>query len=177
MTKQTRMTKLSIAALALAISAATGSAIAAQATASSTAGVITPIAITKGADMSFGNFAASATPGTVTLSPNNALAFTGGIVAAGGSPAAARFDVTGTGTMTYSIAFTGSSTALTSGSDTMTFTRISDTSASAITSGNVTTGALTAGAQSIYVGGQLAVAANQPAGTYTGSVIATVEYN
>lgn len=177
MSKQARITKLSIAALALAISAAAGSAIAAQATATSTAGVVTPIAITKATDMSFGNFAVGATPGTVTLSPNNAIAFTGGIVAAGGTPAAAQFNVTGTGTMTYSIAFTGSSTSLTSGSDSMAFTRISDTSASAITTGNVTTGALTAGAQSIFVGGQLAVAANQPAGTYTGNVTAVVEYN
>jgi len=41
----------------------------------------------------------------------------------------------------------------------------------------VTTGTLTAGAQTIYVGGVLTVAANQPAGTYTGTVSATVEYN
>lgn len=177
MTKHARITKLSIAALALAISAATGSAIAAQATATSTGVVITPIAITKVTDLSFGNFAAASTPGTVTLSPNNAIAFTGGVVAAGGTPAAAQFNVTGTGTMTYSIAFTGSSTSLTSGGDSMAFTRISDTSASAITVGNVTSGALTAGAQSIFVGGQLAVAANQAAGTYTGNIVAIVEYN
>lgn len=175
MTKQSK-NHLMLAAVALAISAAAGSAIAAQATATSTAGVVTPIAITKVTDLSFGNFAAAATPGTVTLSPNNAIAFTGGIVAAGGTPAAARFNVTGTGTMGYSIAFTGSTTSLSSGGNSMPFTRISDTSASAITSGDVTGGTLSAGAQSIFVGGQLAVAANQPAGTYTGNIIAIVEY-
>ena len=40
--------------------------------ATATGTVVTPIAITKAADLSFGNFAAGATGGTVTLSPNGA---------------------------------------------------------------------------------------------------------
>jgi len=59
----------------------------------------------------------------------------------------------------------------------MAFTPVSDLTASAITSGTVSTGTLTGGAQSIFVGGVLTVAANQPAGTYGGTVVATVNYN
>ncbi len=59
----------------------------------------------------------------------------------------------------------------------MAFTTVSDLVGGAITSGNVTSGVLTAGTQSIHVGGELVVGAAQAAGTYTGSVSATVEYN
>lgn len=168
-------TMFRLAVLALAMGS-TGSAIAAVANATSTGTVVAPIAITKVADLSFGNFTSSAAAGTVTISPNNARGVSGGVTAAGGTSAAARFDVVGSGTSTYSISLTGTSV-LTSGADTMAFTRVSDVSASAITSGDVTTGTLTAGAQSIFVGGVLTVAANQPAGVYGGTVIATVDYN
>ena len=177
MTKNTRFTShgFRLAVLALAI-AGSGSAMAAVATATSTGTVVSPISITKAVDLSFGSFASSAAPGTVTISPNSARAVSGGVTVAGGTSTAAKFDVVGTGTATYSITF-GGTAVLTSGSDTMAFTRISALTASASTSGAVSTGALTAGAQSIYVGGVLAVAASQAAGAYTGSVTATVEYN
>lgn len=178
MTKQLRITsnRFAIATLALAAAAAAGSVHAAVATATSTSTVIAPIAITKITDLSFGTFAPGATPGTVTVSPNSTRAVSGGVVAAGGTSTAAQFNVTGESGMNYSISLGGSAT-LASGSDTMAFTSISDLSASANTSGNVTSGTLTAGAQSIYVGGVLNVGANQAAGTYTGTVTATVEYN
>lgn len=177
MSKHARLTNLSIAALALAITAAAGSAIAAQATATSTSTVVTPISITAPVNLSFGAFAATATGGTVTVTPGGARSATGGVTLAGGTAGAARFDVSGSASLNYSIAFSGDAT-LSDGTNTMNFTRISDTSASAITSGDVANGTLSAGgAQSIFVGGVLAVNANQPAGTYTGSVVATVEYN
>lgn len=176
MSKQTRMTlqAFRLAALALAVAGA-GSAIAATAVATSTSVVVAPIAIAKATDLSFGSFAAGATAGTVTISPNGNRGVSGGVVGAPGATTAAQFDVTGNSGNTYSISVTG--TQLSSGADTMSFTPVSDLTASAITSGTVTAGSLVGGAQSIYVGGVLAVNANQAAGTYTGSVSATVEYN
>lgn len=155
---------------------ATGSALAANATATSSGTVVAPIAITKAADLAFGKFAAS-TGGSVTVSTSGARTVGGAVVAmTGGTPAAARFDVTGDSGATYSIALSGT-TVLTSGSDTMAFATVSDLTAGNAVTGNVTSGTLTSGAQSIYVGGILTVASAQPAGSYAGTVIATVEYN
>jgi hypothetical protein len=167
--------KLAIMALALF---GAGSAVAAtSATASSTGIVVTPIAITKTADLSFGNIAGSGSTGTVTVSPNGTRAVAGGAVAAGGTSTAAQFNVTGQSGLTYAIDMTGTSASLTSGGNSMSFTAISDTSASAITTGIATTGTLTGGAQTIYVGGALAVGINQAAGTYTGTISVAVNYN
>lgn len=176
MTKHARLTlnHLSLAAFALAITAAAGSAVAASVNASSTSVVVTPIAIAKSADLSFGAFAASGSSGTVTVLPDGSRSVSGGVTAAGGTPTAARFDVTGSGGLNYSISLTN--TTLTSGGDSMSFTVNSDTTASTSTS-SVTSGTLSGGGtQSIFVGGVLSVGASQAAGTYTGSITATVEY-
>jgi hypothetical protein len=175
MNKQARFS-IKLAVLALAISGA-GSVMAASTNATSTGVVVTPIAITKAADLSFGSFAAGGTIGTVTVTPAGVRSVSGGVVAAGGTATAAKFDVTGQAGLTYTISMTGTSANLTSGGNNIPYTVISDVSASAITTGIATSGTLTAGAQSIYVGGSLAVAVNQPAGTYTGTVAVDVNYN
>lgn len=178
MNKYSRITarSLKLAAVTLAIFGA-GHAMAANATATSTSTVITPIVINNTANLSFGSIAAGATTGTVTVSPNGTRAVGGGAVAAGGVSTAAQFNVTGQTGLTYGIDFAGTSPSLTSGSDTMVFTTISDVTASAITTGNVSAGTLTGGAQTIFVGGSLAVGANQNAGTYTGTISVAVNYN
>jgi len=175
MTKQSQK-HLAQAALALAMVAAVGSAAAAVATANSTSTVVTPINITKGADLAFGSFAAGSGAGSVTVSPNGARAFSGGVVGMGGTPTAARFDVTGQAGLNYAITWTGSTELSDGGTNTMAFTRISAVTASAATSGEATNGTLIGGAQSIYVGGVLTVGANQAPGNYSGTITATVVY-
>jgi spore coat protein U-like protein len=179
MNKYSRFTSNSakLAVLALAICGA-GSAMAATATATSTSTVITPIAITNSANLSFGNIAASGTAGTVTVSPNGSRSVTGGTVNAGGVSTAAQFNVTGQTGLTYSINLAGTSATLSDGgTNNMAFTAISDVTASAITTGTAATGTLTGGAQTIYVGGSLTVGATQVAGTYTGTISVAVDYN
>lgn len=158
--------------------ASNGFAAASSTTASAT--VIIPIAITTPVELVFGSFAPGA-GGTVTVSTSSTRTTSGPILStAGATPSAARFDVAGDGTSTYSIAWSGV-TELTNttgvGGETMALTRISQLTAAGATAGEVTSGALTAGAQSIYLGGVLTVGGTQVAGVYTGSVTATVEYN
>lgn len=171
---------LAITTLALGAATFAGSSIAAQATATSTATVIAPIAITAPVNLVFGSFAPGA-GGTVTVSTSGARTASGPILSAvTATPSAAKFNVTGDGSATYSIAIAPSAT-LSDGAttpNTMALATFSDLTAGGATTGNVSTGTLASGAQSIYVGGTLTVGAAQAASTaYAGTIAVTVEYN
>ena len=148
----------------------------AQATASATASatIITPIAITKTVDMNFGTAAVQAgTGGTVVLTPAGSRTKTGGVSlpSVTGTVTAASFNVTGEGTSTYSITLPSSPVTITSGINTMTV--------STFTSTPTPTGTLTAGAQTLLVGATLNVSAAQAPGTYISGTAfdVTVNYN
>lgn len=64
---------------------------AASESATSEAVVLTPLSFIKTADLNFGQIAPGPTAGTVVLSPNGAVAITGGVRLAVGSPNAAHF--------------------------------------------------------------------------------------
>lgn len=154
---------------------------AASTTASATAVVLQPIAITKATDLVFGSFAPGV-GGTVAVSTSGVRTASGAILSAiTATPTAARFNVTGDGVSTYSISFTGTTATLASTgtpADTMAFAAASDLTAGNATTGNVSAGTLSSGAQSIYVGGVLTVGAAQvPHADYTGSIAIAVEYN
>ncbi|MGM9480991.1 DUF4402 domain-containing protein [Roseateles sp. NT4] len=154
-----------------------------NATASATAVVLQPIAVTKSADLVFGNVVAGngdvtvATDGTRTKSGTAALP-------TGVTANAARFDVSGSGNNTFSIDYTGSDTVLTdASSNTMAVDWITEAIATTSPTGktdpstDATTGTLASGAAYIYVGGKLTVGSSQAAGSYTGVVKVTVAYN
>jgi len=156
------------------------SSFAADATSSSDATVIEPIAITKSAELVFGRFT-NGGGGTVTVATNNARTADGPILSSiGSTPTAAQFDVTGDNNATYGITW-GTATVLTDAdsSETMALARISALSATAeTTAGDVSSGTLSdTGEQSIYLGGILTVGASQAEGNYKGDVTATAEYN
>ncbi len=187
MTAQSKRTsQYLVAPLALAaVLAACGmnAALAANnATASATAVVLVPISVAKTTDLSFGKLVAG--NGTVTLNTSGVRTKSGSTaLPTGGTATAALFTVTGDTTNTFSISYTGSSTVLTSGTpaDDMAVSFISEAVGTATstgqTSGQAATGTLVAGNAYIYVGATLAVGAAQPAGTYTGTVAVTVDYN
>ena len=146
----------------------------ATATATATGTIITPITITKNADMSFGNIAVqAATGGTVVLAPAGTRTSTSGVTlpATTGTVTAAAFTVDGTGSLTYSITLPSTATLTrASGSETMT--------AGTFTSNPSGTGTLSSGTQDIAVGATLTVAAGQVPGVYTsGNFNVTVNYN
>lgn len=168
------------AALTLALIAVGASAHcpAAVATASASCTVIEPVVVTTAANLSFGRFAAGA-GGSITISTSGARTASGVVPSSdGGAMSAAKFLVTGATGATYSIAYGGTSVlSRSAGPQTMALTKFSDVSAGNATTGTVSSGMLTAGTQSIYVGGTLNVAPNQAVGTYAGEVTVTVEYN
>ena len=170
MKKTTKILTLTIAMIAITIS----SFAQVSATATTSATVITPIAISKTVDMNFGNIAVSPTvAGTVVLIPAGTRTKTGGVTlpAVTGTVTAASFAVTGLGTSTYSITLPGTITLAGVPSGSMTVGTFVSTPSG--------TGALTAGAQTVLVGGTLNVAAAQAAGVYsnTTDMTVTVNYN
>lgn len=143
-----------------------------SATASTSATVITPIAISKTVDMNFGSIAVSPTiAGTVVLAPAGTRTKSGGVTlpAVTGTVTAAAFNVTGLGTSTYSITLPSTITLNGPASATMTVNAFASTPSG--------TGTLTAGAQTVQVGGTLNVGAAQAAGTYTNTTDLTVTVN
>lgn len=165
-----------VCAAALASLALPGQSQAASVSATSSGTVVTPIAISKSADLSFGKFSAGA-GGTLTVSTSGARTYSGVVPLTSSTTTAAKFDVTGESGATYAITLPASVT-LTSGADTMTFVPVNDLDGGNVTSGTVATGTLDgSGKQSIFVGGVLTVSASQPAGSYSGSVNVAVEYN
>ena len=129
-------------------------------TATGSATVITPISITKTADMNFGNIAVGSTLGNVVLAPDGTRSKLGGVTlpAVTGTVTAAQFTVNGLGTSTFSITLPSTYT-ITSGSNTMNIDTFTSTPSGS--------GALVGGTQTIKVGATLDIAASQAAGTYT----------
>lgn len=180
--KRTQLSLL-MAGLTVMGSMVSGQALAAVDTATATATVIAPITVVKSADLSFGNFAPGA-GGTVTINTDGTRAVSGTIPSAIGSTlTAAKFDVAGDNLATYSISYAGSSSSLASTAtptDTMGYTMCSALTAAATCTGTpIATGTLSStGAESIFVGGILTVAAAQvPHTDYTGTISVTVQYN
>ncbi len=163
-----------IALLVITVLAALGTyseSNAATATANATATVVTPIAISKNLDMLFGKFIAG-TGGSVVLGTAGSRAATGGVTlfTQGSTQNAASFAVSGAENSTYAITLPASSVSLSDGAaHTMTV--------GSFVSNPSGTGILTAGAQTLLVGGTLTVSSAQAPGNYTGSFSVSVDYN
>jgi hypothetical protein len=176
---QHSIVRLAIGAACAAMAAVAGApaqAIQVQATASAT--VVEPMGITAPVNLAFGSFSPAA-GGTITVATDGSRTSTGVLRMNGGPVSAARFDITGYANATYAITHMGTpELTLMSGTQTMALTKISSLTPGSGVTGNVVAGVLSAGGtQSLFVGGVLDVAAGQAAGTYTGTVIASVDYN
>lgn len=145
-----------------------------SATATSSATVVTPIAITETANMLFGNVAVQASnDGTVIMTPASSRSATGGVTlpVVTGTFNAAAFSITGQPNYTYAITLPSTVTTI---SDGATHTMTVDT----WTSSPTPTGTLSgSGSQTLSVGATLHVTGGQPAGTYTSGTPFTVTVN
>lgn len=170
-------TTLKILAVLIAMvgfSAASYAQVSATATATST--IVTPLSITKTADMNFGNVAVNDDDGTVVLSPAGGRTPSGGVSlpSTTGTVSAAAFTVSGQSGYTYGITLPSSNVTVTrqTGSETMIVnTFVSNPTVAA-------GGVLTGGTQTLYVGATLNVSGQQVAGTYASeNFTITVIYN
>lgn len=157
----------------------TVSANAADATATASATIITPISIVKATNLSFGNIAAGTAAGTVVMAPAGTRTVTGTngptLPASTGTVSAATFNITGLVGMTFSITLPASAITLSNGTPANDMTLNTFTSTPTVAAG----GTLTGGTALLSVGGTLSVGANQAAGTYnsTSDLTVTVNYN
>ena len=172
-----KLTKFfAIAIVLISFGAATFAQVTASATATAT--IITPIAITKTVDMNFGNlYVAVATGGTVLLTPESVRTATGGVGFPGtaGTVSAASFTVTGLADATYSITIPAGPLTITHDLGTATMTVGTWTSTPTVVAGGVLTG----GTQTLNVGATLNVTAAQLTGLYVSETPfdVTVNYN
>ncbi|NNC71253.1 MAG: DUF4402 domain-containing protein [Sphingomonadaceae bacterium] len=165
MTKLFKTAALSAtAALALGANAAH----AADATATATAQILEQITVTRTSHLNFGTIVPdTAASGNVTVAATSAGTRTcdANLTCAGAaSVSSAAFDVTASAGSTVSVTGLTGLTQLTSGTDTMAVSLAGSTLD------------LSLGSDTLYVGGDLTVGANQPTGTYTGNFTVSVNY-
>jgi len=156
------------AALALGVSA---NAATRTATANVRIAIIAPLSITKTNDLAFGNIVPGATAGTVTINQaTGAATKTGGVTLFGTANHAASFNITGSGRHNYVITVSAAPTLTRAGgTQTMKMTALR-------LNGATTRTMAASGTATLTLGGTLAVAANQVAGTYSGTFTVSVAY-
>lgn len=147
-------------------------------TVSGSAKIMTPITLTKTADLHFGTLTSAATLGTCVLSTSSATRTPSGgvaLVAATPTPSNAAFTVGGQGGAAYTITLPTDVTVL-FGTESMTISDFKIKAASAASEGAV--GTIAAGGTDTFViGGTLNVGASQVAGVYTADFNVSVTYN
>jgi len=145
----------------------------AQSTASAEASarIVSPLQITKTADLKFGNVAAGPAAGTVDMAITDVRTATGGVtlISAGNVSNAAAFDIIGAPDATFTISLP-STILIASGANDMQVDNF-------VSSLGATSALDALGASALKVGATLNVDANQPVGLYTGSFDVTVAYN
>jgi spore coat protein U-like protein len=141
--------------------------------------VLRPLAFIQVENLDFGSIISGATAGTVTLSPTNVRTATGGVTLKGAGFQNARFAGMGVVTQRVRIRITPNTITLTGPGPAMTvdnFTINPGTTLQQIgASPNYRILPLN-GIFSFNVGGRLNVGANQPAGSYSGTFTATLDY-
>jgi hypothetical protein len=176
------MRKLTAIAVAVSALGLGGQAYAAGNTANAQAGVgvtmIIPIAITKTADLRFGQFVQPTSAGQIDINASGVVDLTGltpsgltAITQLGSGRGAGSFNVTGQANRSYTVALPGSVTLTRiSGTETMTVSSVRRTGGTSVRALSAT------GTDTLGLGGTLGVSANQAVGAYTGTITMTVTY-
>lgn len=141
--------------------------------------VLTPLSFIQVENMEFGRIIPSATAGTVTLSPSNVRTATGGIVLVGNDHQPGRFAGMGTFLQRVRVRITPNNITLTGPGPSMTVNNVTiDPQGTLLQIGGGPNYRILPlnGIFWFNVGGRLNVGANQPAGYYSGTFNATLDY-
>jgi len=147
--------------------AGTSAANAATATADAKAKILKQVTVSKSADLNFGTIVVGATAGTVAISTAGARTCAAALTCSG-TVSAAGFNITGSKNEVVNISSDASVSLNTTPPSTAMVASLSLSGASATLSAT--------GLASFTVGGNLAVAASQPDGLYSGTFNVTVDY-
>jgi Domain of unknown function (DUF4402) len=182
--KQTRMRGaisrwLAILGFGLAATAVVPSLAFAQTSGDAQVAVVTPLSFIQVEDMEFGSIIPGNTAGTVTLSPSNVRTATGGIVLVGSGQQAGRFAGRGSFLQRVRIRITPTPIVLTGPGPSMTVTNVTIDPQGTLSQIGGSPNYRILPLNGIFwfnVGGRLNVGANQPAGSYSGTFNATLDY-
>lgn len=141
--------------------------------------MVTPLSFISVENLDFGSVIPSTTAGTVTISVTSARTATGGIVLAGNGHQAARFAGMGSQSQRVRIRITPAAITLTGPGPAMTVDNFVIGPAPTLQQVGNSPNYRILPADGIFwftVGGRLSVGASQPAGTYSGTFTATLDY-
>ncbi len=140
-------------------------------TGNASANVLTPLTLVRGVNaMNFGNVAGDASIDTTVVLTTGGTTSSADGASTAGTPAAGDFNVTGEGTLAYTISLPADGVVV------LTNAAGPDMSVDGFVDNLGGAGSLTAGAQSFTVGATLTINANQGAALYTGTYDVTVNY-
>jgi hypothetical protein len=142
-------------------------------------GVVTPLSFIQVENLDFGSVISGNTAGTVTLSPANVRTATGGVVLVGNGFQSGRFAGMGAQNQRVRIRLTPNTIVLTGPGPSMTVSNFTIDPAGTLQQigGSPNYRILPANGIFLFtVGGRLNVGANQPAGFYSGTFTATLDY-
>jgi Domain of unknown function (DUF4402) len=141
--------------------------------------MVTPLSFIQVENMEFGRIIPSATAGTVTLSPNNVRTATGGIVLVGNDHQPGRFAGMGTFLQRVRVRITPNNIIMTGPGPSMTVNNVTIDPQGTLLQIGASPNYRIVPLNGIFrfnVGGRLNVGANQPAGYYSGTFNATLDY-
>lgn len=171
--------KAALVAATVTLGLIPGVANAAPATGDGQVAIVTPLSFIQYEDLDFGRIIPSATAGTVTISVTDVRTSTNGIVLVGNDFQAARFAGMGTQNQRVRIQITPATITLTGPGPSMTVDNFVIGPAPTLQQIGASPNYRIQPANGIFwftVGGRLNVGANQPAGAYSGTFTATLEY-
>ncbi len=164
----TKLFKTAALSATAALAFGANAAHAADATATATAQILEQITVTRTSNLNFGTIVPdTAASGDVSVAATAAGARTcdANLTCAGaGSVSSAAFDVTASAGSTVAVTGLSGLTQLTSGGNSMAIALVGSTLD------------MSSGSDTLYVGGDLTVGANQATGTYTGNFTVSVNY-